>query len=220
MAARVEVTVEPLPRRRRELNEASVVAARAFQTDPFFEFLSPQPLLRARGLALFWRSTLVSIGPQATLSGARDPAGRLVGVAAWVAPGGYPPPVRAQLRQSLGALRAMAPRLPALVDGTKYLLAIDKAHPREELLYLELLVVDPMVQRLGVGALLQRPLLEEADRSGLDCYLETQNEANLAYYRRFGYEVAQVLRPVRGGPPLWTMRRAPSLVPDGGAARD
>jgi GNAT superfamily N-acetyltransferase len=126
-----------------------------------------------------------------------------------VAPGGYPPSARAQIRQSLGALRALAPRPPALVAGTRYLTAIDKAHPRDDHWYLELLVVDPSVQRLGVGALLQGPLLADADRTGLDCYLETQNEANLAYYRRFGYDVAEVLRPVAGGPPLWTMRRPP-----------
>jgi GNAT superfamily N-acetyltransferase len=151
---------------------------------------------------------LGSIGPEAHLDGAWDGNGRLVGVAAWIPPGAYPPPVRAQLRQSLGALRALAPRPPSLVTGTKYLLAIDKAHPREDLWYLELLVVDPAVQRLGVGGLLQRAMLEEADRTGLPCYLETQNAANLAYYRRFGYEVAEELRPVGGGPPLWTMRRA------------
>lgn len=209
MAARVEVTVEPLPRRRRELDEAGAVAARAFQFDPFFEFLSPRPLLRARGLGLYWRAVLASVGPEAHLDGARDGTGRLAGVAAWIPPGAYPPPVRNQLRQSLGALRALAPRPPALVAGTKYLLAIDKAHPRDDHWYLELLVVDPSVQRLGVGGLLQRPMLEEADRSGLPCYLETQNEANLAYYRRFGYEVVEVLRPVAGGPPLWTMRRPP-----------
>ncbi|MBV8463434.1 MAG: hypothetical protein JO368_09075, partial [Acidimicrobiales bacterium] len=44
---------------------------------------------------------------------------------------------------------------------------------------------------------------------GLDCYLETQKEDNLAYYRRFGYDVEHELRPVPNGPPLWTLRRPP-----------
>jgi hypothetical protein len=31
--------------------------------------------------------------------------------------------------------------------------------------------------------------------------------ANLGYYRRFGYELLQTLRPVEEGPPLFTMWR-------------
>jgi hypothetical protein len=54
---------------------------------------------------------------------------------------------------------------------------------------------------------LQAPVLETADREGLDCYLETQKAENLAYYGRFGYEVVEELHPVQGGPPMWTMRR-------------
>jgi GNAT superfamily N-acetyltransferase len=209
MARRLEVTVEALPRRRTHLDEAASVAARAFQTDPFFEFLSPRPLLRARGLGLYWRAVISNLGEKAVLKGAWDAGGQLLGVAAWVPPGGWPPPIGAQLRQSAGAFRALALRPPAFVAGTKYLLAIDKVHPHEDVWYLALLVVDPSSQRLGLGALLQRPMLEEADADGLDCYLETQNDDNLPYYRRFGYEVVDELRPVRKGPPLWTMRRPP-----------
>jgi GNAT superfamily N-acetyltransferase len=207
MASRVEVTVEPLSRRRKDLTDAGAVAARAFMWDPFFEFLAPSALVRARGLGLYWRSVLATLGPKAVLSGARDEDGRLVGVAAWVEPGGFPPSIGLQLRGLAGAFRALVPRPPALVSGLKYLLAIEKVHPHDEHWYLALLVVDPRVQRLGVGALLQQPMLERADHDGLDCYLETQNEANLVYYRRFGYEVDRELRPVRTGPPLWTMRR-------------
>jgi GNAT superfamily N-acetyltransferase len=117
----------------------------------------------------------------------------------------------AQLRTSVGALRGLIPRPPALVAGTRYILAIDKVHPHEDIWYLALLVVDPAVQRSGIGALLQAPMLKQADEGGQDCYLETQNADNLPYYRRFGYEVVEELRPVRNGPPLWTMRRPPQL---------
>jgi GNAT superfamily N-acetyltransferase len=132
-----------------------------------------------------------------------------VGVAAWVKPGRYPIPIQSQLRGTGGAFRALASRPKALVDGSKYMLAIEKVHPHEKLWYLQLLVVDPSVQRLGVGTMLQRPELARADTEGLACYLETQNPDNLAYYHRFGYEVVQELHPVKNGPPLWTMRREP-----------
>lgn len=191
------------------LDEIATVATRAFQYDPFFVHLCPPPLLRARGLAIFWRSQVAGYAPWAEGYGARLADGRLGGAAIWVKPEGFPLPVGPQLRQSAGALRALFTRPKALVDGTKYLLAIEKVHPKEPLWYLDLLVADPAVQRRGIGTALQQPVLEKADADGLASYLETQNEENLLYYRRFGFEVGKELHPVADGPPLWTMRRQP-----------
>jgi GNAT superfamily N-acetyltransferase len=197
----------PLAPRGLELDEASVVAARAFHHDPFFEWLEPNPVRRARGLALFFRATVHALGSTGRITGARQADGRLMGVAAWVPPGGYPPRGLAQFGEFAGALRAMILRPAALPDAVRYLMAIEQAHPKDPMWYLLLLVVDPLVQRAGLGTRLQAPVLEIADRDGIDCYLETQKPENLAYYRRFGYEVVEELRPVASGPPLWTMRR-------------
>jgi GNAT superfamily N-acetyltransferase len=202
-----EVEIQPLATRGNDLDEAAMVGARAFYDDPFFEFLEPHPLRRARGLALYVRAALFALGDAGRVSGARRPDGRLVGVAAWVPPGAYPLPAAKQARQMAGTFRAMMLRPPALLVGLRYLLAIEKAHPKDPLWYLLLLVVDPSVQRGGIGSRLQQEGLEDSDRDGLDCYLETQKAENLPYYRRSGYEVDSELRPVAGGPPLWTMRR-------------
>ena len=204
---RAQVDISPISCRGGDLDAAAMVAARAFHNDPFFEHLDPKGDRRARALALFWRTEIACLGEGARILGARDPDGRLVGVSAWLPPGEYPLPTTAQVRQILGAGRAMVLRPRAMLDGLRYLLAMDKAHPKDELWYLLLLVVDPSVQRGGIGSRLQQEGLDAADNDGLDCYLETQKPENLVYYRRFGYEVAEELRPVRGGPPLWTMRR-------------
>ena len=99
--------------------------------------------------------------------------------------------------------------LTPLVAGGRDLdqAAMVAAHLRDDLWYLLLLVVDPSAQRRGIGALLQEGMLRRADEEGRDCHLETQKPDNVPYYRRFGYEVEQELRPVAGGPPLFTMRR-------------
>jgi GNAT superfamily N-acetyltransferase len=191
------------------LGEAAVVATRAFQFDPFFVHLTRRPLIRSRGLGLFWRSEISVLGDRAEPLGAFDPHGRLLGVAVWVKPGKYPLPIGAQLRQAAGAFRALFLQPSALVDGSKYLGALEKAHPREPLWYLLLLVTDPAVQRSGIGGALQQVVLERADAEGIPAYLETQNADNLPYYRRFGYEVVEELHPVAAGPPLWTLRREP-----------
>lgn len=203
------ITVDRLELDSRTLGEIAAVSARAFHHDPFFAYLSPRPLLRARGLALFCRSVVASLGTAGEVYGARRSDGTLLGVAAWIKPGDYPLPAANQLRQAAGAIWALAPRPPALVAGAKYLLAIEKVHPKEPTWYLQLLVVDPLVQRSGIGGALQRGGLDKADEEGLPCYLETQNVANIAYYGRFGYEVVHELHPVDGGPPLWTLHRDP-----------
>jgi ribosomal protein S18 acetylase RimI-like enzyme len=202
-----EIALVPLSTRGRDLDELAVVAARAFHYDPFFEYLEPREIRRTRALALFFRSTIAALGSTGEVTGARQPDGRLVGVAAWIPPGRYPVALPAQLREVAGAFRAMILRPGILRDGLKYLMAIETAHPKDLLWYLLLLVVDPSVQRSGIGTRLQEPGLERADRDGLDCYLETQKFENIAYYRRFGYEVVKELRPVPSGPSLWTMRR-------------
>src|SRR5204863_3416895 len=48
-----DISVVPLATRGRDLDEVAVVAARAFHYDPFFVFLEPGEVRRARGLALF-----------------------------------------------------------------------------------------------------------------------------------------------------------------------
>jgi GNAT superfamily N-acetyltransferase len=169
----------------------------------------PSPNLRRRGLRIFFRSVVAGSRPVAIGYGARDAGGRLLGVAIFVEPGGFPLPFLTQVRQLLSAGWALVPRPRALVDGARYQLAVERAHPRTRQWYLQLLAVDPAVQRGGIGGALQQQVYPSADEDGLACYLETQKPDNLPYYRRFGYEVEHELRPVRRGPPLWTMSRPP-----------
>ncbi len=203
------LTVETLTIDAATLQEAAGVATAAFADDAFFCFLSPNERLRLRGLKIYWRGAIGALGDRGLVLGVRADDGKLIGVAAFVQPGGYPLPVLAQMREARFAFWSLITRPPALVAGTKYLVAIDKAHPREPLWYLQLLVVEPTAQRGGVGAALQDHVYRMADRDRLPSYLETQKVENLAYYRRFGYEVVDELHPVKKGPPLWTMRREP-----------
>jgi GNAT superfamily N-acetyltransferase len=203
-----DVTIHDEPLTRREYQEAAVVAARAFHTDPFFEYMTPNAVARSRGLDLYMLGVCRNLGSEGRLLTARR-GGRIVGVAAWIPPGGYPYPVRTQLGQGLGALRGLSRVPSALVTGVRYLVAIEKAHPKEELWYLQLLVTDPEHQRQGIGGSLLEGVLSECDRDGVAAYLETQKQDNVVYYRRFGFELAETLSPVSDGPSLWTMRREP-----------
>jgi hypothetical protein len=49
-------------------------------------------------------------------------------------------------------------------------------------------------------------MLERADALELPAYLETQREANVPYYNRFGFELQKKV-DIPGGPPMWLMWR-------------
>ncbi len=202
----MDVTVRPLERV--ELSTAARLLARAFAGDPFIgHFLSSPARLRL-ALPLFFRSVLHEQLPHGTLTAAAHER-RLVGAAAWVAPGlnadGEAP--RLQARLNLAAVRSLFPRAtPRLLDGFAELA---HQHPGDPHWYLAFVGVEPGLQRGGVGRQLLAPTLERADADGLPCYLETPFPETRAFYRRLGFEETSELRPVAGAPPIWTMTRRP-----------
>ena len=204
MSFAIERLEEPLSPN--DLSAIADVAMAAFLDDPFFTFLSPSERQRRRGLRIFFGSFVRYLGPGRAVWVARHD-GAIVGISAWAEPEKYPAPFRDQILQSLQAFRALFVRPKALIDGLRYIMAIDHEHPKEPVWYLALLAVIPDHQRKGMGKELMAPVLEICDREGYDVYLETQKEDNLAYYRRVGCDVVNVLHPVKNGPPLWTLRR-------------
>jgi len=52
------------------------------------------------------------------------------------------------------------------------------------------------------------PVLERCDKEKLPAYLETQKEANIAYYARHRFEVVRKL-DMPPCPPVWTLLREP-----------
>jgi ribosomal protein S18 acetylase RimI-like enzyme len=72
--------------------------------------------------------------------------------------------------------------------------------------YLWVLGVQPDRQGQGFGGQLMAPILSQADRDGLPCYLETESERNVAFYRKHGFEVAHEGDIPGYGLRLWMMK--------------
>jgi GNAT superfamily N-acetyltransferase len=193
------------------LDQAADVAVRAFDDDPFFSYLFPRTAQRHRSVGLLHRAVISHLGSIAVTRTALVD-GRVAGVAIWVPPGKWPYPPRIQVRQVFGALRAFLPDVGSLGRGGRILRVVEQAHPKVPQWYLQLLMVDPDVQRQGIGGLLQAPILERCDREGLPAWLETQKEENLAYYQRFGFELVTEHHPVEDGPSMWSLRREPATA--------
>lgn len=190
-----------------ELAEVLAVTARAFWHDPLFDFFARDLLHEHHLLPALFRAYLGDVqGPQGEVWVAEHD-GRPRAVAGWLAPGGHPRPAGREAalagRAALAVARARNRR-----KAVRLLLEIDRHHPSEPHWYLSVLATDPALQGRGIGTALLDPVLARCDAEGLPAYLETQKEANVAWYGRAGFEVSAEVR-LPGTPPVWCLRREP-----------
>jgi GNAT superfamily N-acetyltransferase len=183
------------------------VAARAFWNDPLFDFFARDLLHEYRLLPLLLDAYLREIESSRGESWVGEVDGRLRAFAGWVAPDGADRSVRHELVRTVRMLPVVA-RARHSIKAIRLFMEVDKRHPTEPHWYLGLLVTDPGAQGRGVGTRLLAPVLERCDQEGHFAYLETQKEANVAWYARSGFEVADVVR-LEDTPPVWLLRRDP-----------
>jgi GNAT superfamily N-acetyltransferase len=191
--------------------EPAVIAAlaRAFYDDPLFGFFVPNLLKQMKSLIAFMNSGVKDARAFGDVWVAHTD-GKVAGAAVWLPPGGYPRGARRELMTYVRTLPTFVycgRRMPRAVS---LLGAVDKAH--HELkgphYYLAILGTDPEFQRTGAGSAVLAPVLERCDTQGLPAYLETQKEANVAYYARHRFELVQKIEHT-GCPPIWTLLRQP-----------
>lgn len=122
-----------------------------------------------------------------------------------------------QISQPVGAATAVLhglPQLPALVRATGWagvtralsvLDTLTRNRPAQPHIYLNILGVEPTLQRRHFGVAILDFLREQAAlRSELaGVYLETATEANVAYYSHVGYRVIGEIYPL--GVRMWRM---------------
>jgi GNAT superfamily N-acetyltransferase len=182
---------------------------RAFYDDPLFGFFLPDLVQQTRGILSFMGSGVVDAQKYGEVWVAhRD--GKVASAAAWLRPGGYP---RGFRREAMTILRGTPAFLRAgsrIAASLRLLAEVDKRHHEldQPHWYLGILGSDPLFQRTGAGSAVIQPVLDRCDEEGLDAYLETQKEENLAYYARHAFDDVRVLE-VKGVPPIWTLLRKP-----------
>jgi GNAT superfamily N-acetyltransferase len=164
---------------------AADVLVRAFDDSPIMRYLLPGERLRVRGLRAFFGAAVNDALPFGEVWAAR-------------------------VDGAVAALAPVAPRAPRrLTRSLRYLSVVERAHPKEPHWYLGFLGVDPPLQGQGIGTRLLEAVLPRIDESGEAAYLETDKERNIPYYARQRFELVDTLHPATGGPPTWTMWRAP-----------
>lgn len=183
---------------------ASAVLARAFQDDPAWVWLIPDADRRGRVLPALFRT-----GFDVASAEVFGTAGVIHGAARWLPPGR--PAVRVA-----ASLRALVTTPARLGRATGPFLAYGRSVEQLRTAvaggahwYLAGIGVDPSEQRRGIGGALLRPGIENAAREGLPAVLLTNNEANLSFYGRHGFEVVREGETPEGGPRAWAMVKRP-----------
>jgi GNAT superfamily N-acetyltransferase len=190
---------------------AGRVFSRSHADYPSFRHLFPDPARRARVLSAVFTGVARDAARLGSAYGAIGIDGEVYGVALWLAPGKFPWSASRQLRGAgwmisvlLADSRSFRRFMRTGANGARL-------HPDDPHWYLESMGVDPALQRQGIGGGLLEPVLQIADRDRIDCYLETADPRNAAYYARHGFEVENdALQLVPDGPPHVAMRRHPA----------
>ncbi|MFF4776010.1 GNAT family N-acetyltransferase [Microtetraspora fusca] len=87
--------------------------------------------------------------------------------------------------------------------------ALAPYRPAEPVWFLGTVGVDPDHQGKGLGRAVIEPGIRAAEEAGVPAFLETSTEANVAFYRRLGFEVTAEVDLPDGGPRTWAMIRRP-----------
>ncbi len=193
--------------RQSHIARAGDVLALAFDADPIFRSLVPDSGERYRSLSLVFRAVV-----EYTLThGIVYATPNLEGVICWLPPGKTRITGRRIAAAGFGLAIAVRRLSPAIrrrfLRGTDYTAAVHKRIMPEPHWYLLALGVQPEQQGRGIGSALMAPILTGAGATGVPCYLETQTDRNLGFYRRFGFEVAETGQIPGDTLPLWFMVR-------------
>ena len=197
----------PILLERSQQAQAAQMFARAFRADPVYSVLFPDHAEREQSLQrLFGAVTGYSL-----VYGLVHTTPDLEGVACWLAPGKTEVTPWGMLRTGFGLARAVARFNPrARRDFQAALNYMDEIHKRlvpGPHWYLWALGVEPGKHGQGIGSRLLQPVLARASQEGLPCYLETEAEANVAFYQKHGFRVMSDGQVPGPGYRIWTMLR-------------
>ncbi|KJH72990.1 GNAT family N-acetyltransferase [Aliterella atlantica] len=192
-----------------QIDAASETLAHAFNNDPTFRYFTPeQEQARINAIKLLAKTALRYSQPY---NHVYTTTNELKGVAVWIPPGEYPLNDLRLVQLGLYALPFKL-RLSRIRQLISLFLTIEKHHKQDlsqPHWYLFMLGVSPTYQSQGIGSLLLQPILNQADRERLPCYLETSTEGGVRFYQRLGFEVVRIGSLPEANLKFWTMMRSP-----------
>ena len=178
---------------------------RAFANDPMMTFIFPEDNVREEVLPWFLGSVISYCQRYGEVESSPDADA----VACWLTPGNTRVTPLRQMRGEgiLTPFKLGFERFGRLMALQNYMTKEHHAHAPEPHYYLYLLGVDPASWGRGLGRNLMGKMLARADSEGVPCYLETQNEKNVAVYEKVGFEVMSSGKVDGHDLNVWTLKR-------------
>jgi ribosomal protein S18 acetylase RimI-like enzyme len=176
--------MEPL--RPPQQREAALTLAEAFASDPLLEILAPDPGRRVK-LGPPMMSVLLAYGMRHGHVWSNDDASA---VAIWLHPESGPMTMARMLRAGMWRAPSML-GLSGMGRMSKAMSATEGFHEQVAGPHWYLMTVGTRSARQGqgLGSMLVEMGTSRADEGGVPCYLETGTDANIAFYRKRGFEV-------------------------------
>ncbi len=183
-----------------QIEEASRVAARAFQNDPLTAYYYPDPIER-KIKTVIWCEYMILLG---ILSGeVYTTSNDIEGVIVWNAFRIKDQTIGKQSKEIIRKLRKVKREFFSDSLFLERYGIVSQIHESFHKKYanfphigLTMFVVDPLYQGKGYANILIKPKLIELDKQNLPCYLDTQNKKNVSFYKHFGFElVGEIMVP-------------------------
>ena len=191
-----------------DLPAAAAAFTRAFYNDPLQVYTLPDPVEREeRSPALFSAALRYGLLFGEVLTTPGEP----LGAAIWIGPDAW------NITDERAA-RAGFDRLPAEIgaEATERFFSVlavgDEPHRRvvrPDHWWLMVLGVAPEAQGGGLARAFMEPVMQRADAAGQQCYLETANPANVAFYERMRFDQVAELVHAPSGVRLYCFRHDP-----------
>ncbi|MFW9881376.1 MAG: GNAT family N-acetyltransferase [Candidatus Thorarchaeota archaeon] len=184
------------------------VAGEAFQEDPSTLFIYPDEKERKQKLQYGFRM-IYNYGMRHGVAYAIS--NNLEGIIVWLPPNKVFPSTWTLMRHGgFYTMRKVGLKLKALKRTMAVFGYIETKH--KELApfdhwYLQNIAVKIKEQGKGYGGLLLTLMIEKIDSEDLPIYLETNNEKNLGFYQKYGFEIIEHIIIPETDVPLWCMLR-------------
>jgi GNAT superfamily N-acetyltransferase len=204
-----KIQIDPLTDE--QILPAAEILTQAFLDDPLAIYTFPDREQRSQAFAHFM---LASLREGVFLKGVYSTIGQATGAAIWYAPDAHDltPEQAEQVGWSQVEAQFGSEAYKRFTDFYQYVSQVHKRIMAEPHWYLNLLGVSPHHQRQGIGSALIAPVLQQADRDNIPCYLETYKEQNVAFYQRHGFHLIESALEPQSQVAFWSMRREPQAT--------
>jgi len=188
-----------------DLDALIKVLGRAYDQEPFLDWLAVQDQKRTQRIERFFEISLRDY-PSTMKYDHVFTTEQLNACAIW-----YPPEPRDSWKAPLLRSLILMPKFIS-IHGIRKLPSVwrgleiaNKHHLKEPHYYLFVVGVDPVYQGKGIGSLLIRHGLQRCNERGMPAYLETAEEELVGYYEKHAFKVTQEFLIPRAGPTVWCM---------------